>query len=130
MRSRGVPRIEERRRRWLPTPWELGEARLTSVRQRKTPSVPRATVSSACRSTVDGRYGALHFCHAALSAPTSTYRSGLPRIHQALRAMKWDIKKVVAPTDLGVPAFNIGSASAICCAGSSPGRASPGRGAR
>jgi hypothetical protein len=50
-----------------------------------------------------------HFCHAALSAPTSMYKSGLPRIHQALRAMKWDIKKVVAPTDLGVPAFNIGS---------------------
>lgn len=31
------------------------------------------------------------------------------RIHQALRQAGWDITKVVAPTDLGVPAFNNGS---------------------
>jgi hypothetical protein len=32
------------------------------------------------------------------------------RIHQALRAAGWDINRLVAPSDLGVPAFNEGSA--------------------
>jgi hypothetical protein len=50
------------------------------------------------------------FCHAALSAPTSMYKAGSKtRVHQALQAVKWDITKLVAPTDLGVPAFNIGN---------------------
>ena len=50
------------------------------------------------------------FMSAALSAPTSPFRSaGKTRIHQALRNAKWDINKMVAPTDLGVPAFNDGN---------------------
>lgn len=35
--------------------------------------------------------------------------SGKTRIHQALRAKHWDINKIKAITDLGVPAFNRGS---------------------
>ena len=50
------------------------------------------------------------FCHAALSAPTSAFRAaGKTRIHQALRNAGWDINRLVRPTDLGVPALNIGS---------------------
>ena len=50
------------------------------------------------------------FCHKALSAPTSLQRSvGKTRIHQALQNAGWDIGKITAPTDLGVPAFNSGS---------------------
>lgn len=52
----------------------------------------------------------IFFCHAALSAPTSAFRSaGRTRIHQALRMAGWDINRLVRPTDLGVPALNIGS---------------------
>lgn len=53
-----------------------------------------------------------YFCSAAVGAP---YPFGTPpspgktRIHQALKAAGWDISKLVAPTDLGVPAFNSGS---------------------
>jgi hypothetical protein len=36
--------------------------------------------------------------------------AGKIRIHQALKNAGWDIAKAVAPTDLGVPAFNIGKA--------------------
>lgn len=51
-----------------------------------------------------------YFCSAALSAPTSVYRAkGKTRIHQALKAAKWDITKIAVPTDLGVPAFNDGN---------------------
>jgi hypothetical protein len=49
------------------------------------------------------------FCSGALSAPNSPHRSGRTRIHQALKNAQWDITKIVAPTDLGVPAFNQGS---------------------
>jgi hypothetical protein len=50
------------------------------------------------------------FCHAALSAPTSAFKSqGKTRIHQALKAANWDIAKMVRPADLGVPALNIGN---------------------
>jgi hypothetical protein len=50
------------------------------------------------------------FVDRALSAPTSPGGStGRPRIHQALRAAGWDINAAVTPTDLGVPAFNIGN---------------------
>jgi len=50
------------------------------------------------------------FCDAALSAPNSPNKSaGKTRIHQALKNANWDINKLVAPTDLGVPAFNLGS---------------------
>ena len=50
------------------------------------------------------------FCDAALSAPNLKNRtSGKTRIHQALKNAGWDIAKLKAPTDLGVPAFNIGS---------------------
>jgi hypothetical protein len=51
-----------------------------------------------------------HFCSASLSAPNSVMKSpAQKRIHQALKQAGWDITKVVAPTDLGVPAFNNGS---------------------
>jgi hypothetical protein len=51
------------------------------------------------------------FCSASLSAPNSHHKAatGRTRIHQALRAANWDINKVSIPTDLGVPAFNLGS---------------------
>lgn len=54
----------------------------------------------------------VYFCNAALGAP---WPLGIPpapgktRIHQALKAAGWDISKLYAPTDLGVPAFNKGS---------------------
>jgi hypothetical protein len=51
-----------------------------------------------------------YFVAAALSLPgTSHANSGKTRIHQALRNAGWDITKLTAPTDLGVPAFNKGS---------------------
>jgi hypothetical protein len=50
------------------------------------------------------------FCSLALSAPNSPHKAtGKTRIHQALKNANWDIKKIVIPTDLGVPAFNKGS---------------------
>jgi hypothetical protein len=50
------------------------------------------------------------FCSRALSAPNSPQRSiGKIRIHQALKNANWDINKIVIPTNLGVPAFNLGS---------------------
>lgn len=50
------------------------------------------------------------FCSRALSAPNSPDRSvGQTRIHQALKNANWDINKIVIPTNLGVPAFNLGS---------------------
>jgi hypothetical protein len=50
------------------------------------------------------------FCNAALSAPNSLHKSpGNIRIHQALKNAGWDIAKIRIPTDLGVPAFNLGS---------------------
>jgi hypothetical protein len=50
------------------------------------------------------------FVHRALSAPNSPERSaGQTRIHQALQNAGWDIRRAVAPTDLGVPAFNRGN---------------------
>jgi hypothetical protein len=51
------------------------------------------------------------FCSASLSAPNSHHKAatGRTRIHQALKAANWDITKVKIPTDLGVPAFNLGS---------------------
>jgi hypothetical protein len=54
-----------------------------------------------------------YFCRAALGFPIPAM-GGIPpapgktRIHQALQAAKWDINKLVAPTDLGAPAFNLG----------------------
>jgi hypothetical protein len=52
-----------------------------------------------------------YFCLAALGAPPPIGIQPAPgktRIHQALRAAKWDINNLVAPTDLGAPAFNLG----------------------
>jgi len=50
------------------------------------------------------------FCSFAVSAPNSPRISqGKTRIHQALKNANWDIKKLITPTDLGVPAFNLGS---------------------
>jgi hypothetical protein len=34
--------------------------------------------------------------------------AGTKRIHQALMTAKWDINQLVAPSDLGAPAFNLG----------------------
>jgi hypothetical protein len=51
-----------------------------------------------------------NFCDLALSAPNSPRKAtGKVRIHQALKNAGWDISKIVIPTDLGVPAFNLGS---------------------
>ncbi len=56
------------------------------------------------------RPNTLHFCDSALSAPNPAKQpSGKTRIHQALKKVNWDIGKITAPTDLGVPAFNLGS---------------------
>src|SRR5262245_56094594 len=50
-----------------------------------------------------------YFCDAALGDVYGTPPApGKTRIHQALRAANWDITRLVAPTDLGVPAFNRG----------------------
>ncbi len=50
------------------------------------------------------------FCNSALSAPNSPHNNpGKLRIHQTLKNAGWDINKILVPTDLGVPAFNIGS---------------------
>jgi hypothetical protein len=50
------------------------------------------------------------FVSLSLNGPTSSERaSGRTRIHQALENAAWDINRAVAPTDLGVPAFNRGS---------------------
>ena len=48
-----------------------------------------------------------YFMKAALNAQPETL--GKTRIHQALRNANWDINKMVAPRDLGVPAFNKGN---------------------
>ena len=52
------------------------------------------------------------FCSKALGAPPPFGISPAPgttRIHQALKAAGWDLAQLVAPTDLGVPAFNKGN---------------------
>jgi hypothetical protein len=50
----------------------------------------------------------------ALNAPTSSkYNPAKTRIHQALKNAGWDIDAAVAPKDLGVPAFNLGSRAPI-----------------
>jgi hypothetical protein len=50
------------------------------------------------------------FCRSALGAPGSPAPPpAKKRIHQALKDANWDITKLVAPTDLGVPALNTGS---------------------
>ena len=50
------------------------------------------------------------FVSRALSSPNSPQRSaGRTRIHQALQNAGWDINAAVPPTDLGVPAFNLGT---------------------
>jgi hypothetical protein len=50
-----------------------------------------------------------HFMEAAVSAPEMKRRSaGKTRIHQALQSAGWDIARIAAPKDLGVPAFNDG----------------------
>jgi hypothetical protein len=64
---------------------------------------------AALNTAALGHRNIQYFCGAALSAPNSAQASpGKKRIHQALKEAGWDIKKLVAPTDLGVPAFNIG----------------------
>ncbi len=53
-----------------------------------------------------------YFSLAALGVPYPfgiTPAAGKTRIHQALKAANWDINKLVAPTDLGAPAFNLGN---------------------
>jgi len=54
-----------------------------------------------------------YFIKAALGAPGGQLPpAGKKRIHQALKDAGWDIAKLTAPADLGVPAFNRGSAKA------------------
>jgi hypothetical protein len=53
-----------------------------------------------------------YFCLAAMGVPRPfgiEPAPGKTRIHQALKAANWDITKLVAPTDLGAPAFNLGN---------------------
>lgn len=50
------------------------------------------------------------FCNAVVSAPNSPNRTtGQVRLHQSLKNAQWDIKKLHMPTNLGVPALNLGS---------------------
>jgi hypothetical protein len=52
----------------------------------------------------------LSFSELTLAAPgTPGTNSQKTRIHQALKKLNWDLNKVAAITDLGVPAFNLGS---------------------
>ncbi len=63
-------------------------------------------------AAASGHENVQHFCLAALGAPIPfgiPPAPGKTRIHQALKAAGWDVTKLVAPTDLGVPAFNTGS---------------------
>ena len=51
----------------------------------------------------------VHFARAALNDPAwSKHDPGRRRIHQALRRARWDVRGIVPPRDLGVPAFNRG----------------------
>ena len=51
-----------------------------------------------------------YFITAALGVPASSPAgTGKTRIHQALKQAGWDISRLIPPTDLGVPAFNVGS---------------------
>lgn len=64
----------------------------------------------ALNSAADSHPNISVFCSKALSAPNSPHKSiGKTRIHQALKKANWDIKKMYMATDLGVPAFNLGS---------------------
>jgi len=64
---------------------------------------------AALNTAAAGHENIKFFCSAALSAPNSPSKSaGKTRIHQALKIAGWDIQKMTAPTDLGVPAFNKG----------------------
>jgi hypothetical protein len=65
-----------------------------------------------------------YFCSAALGAPWPfgvEPAPGKTRIHQALKAANWDINQLVAPTDLGAPAFNIGDKWTVRHLGDSTG---------
>lgn len=65
---------------------------------------------NALNTAASGHPNIQFFQGAALSAPNSKHRSAnKTRIHQALKAANWDINRITVPTDLGVPAFNIGS---------------------
>jgi hypothetical protein len=63
-------------------------------------------------AAADAHENIKYFCLAALGAPQPfgiPPAPGKTRIHQALKAASWDVTQLVAPTDLGVPAFNKGS---------------------
>jgi len=69
---------------------------------------------AALNAAAAGHSNIKSFCAAALSAPgcepnCHSQVTGKVRIHQALKQANWDIQKLIAPTDLGVPAFNKGS---------------------
>jgi hypothetical protein len=63
----------------------------------------------ALNSAAAGHPNIQHFITASLGAPGASPPGGVVRIHQALRTAGWDLQRLVAPTDLGVPAFNTGS---------------------
>jgi hypothetical protein len=65
-----------------------------------------------------------YFCRAALGAPYpwgAPANPGVTRIHQALKAAKWDVTKLVFPTDLGTPTFNQGDKWTVRHLGDSTG---------
>ncbi len=65
---------------------------------------------ASLNAAAKGHENIQHFCDAAVSAPGSpSITAGKIRIHQALKAAGWDIAKLMMPTGLGVPAFNLGS---------------------
>jgi hypothetical protein len=75
---------------------------------------PQSTVQyfddAALNAAAAGHANINYFMNAALAAPNSPgISTGKIRIHQALQRAGWDITKLIAPLDLGVPAFNSGT---------------------
>jgi hypothetical protein len=62
---------------------------------------------ASMNAAAEGHENIKHFIKASLGVHLKP-PPGKKRIHQALQDAGWDIKKLVAPTDLGVPAFNVG----------------------
>jgi hypothetical protein len=54
-------------------------------------------------SAAAGHKNIEHFCDVALSGPPTPPPPGKKRIHQALKDAGWDIKKLIAPSDLTWP---------------------------
>jgi hypothetical protein len=63
----------------------------------------------ALNAAAGGHPNIQHFITASLGAPSAPPPGGAVRIHQALRTAGWDLRRLVTPSDLGVPAFNTGT---------------------